>query len=573
MRSRSLIATFLVVSLMQVTPAFAYQKSQPWQKPIITKIIVTKTSSKTSSIRVYALRNNPQDSGVSPAPTIIVEIGKKTCKISSSYGSCVIQKVKYNSNAVVFAYQTNKFGSGQKVKKSIKASAKTVTYRMMKGSSKTKRAKGLVLATARQRLGQVQSFNSSASVRNIRAIRASAFIKKDNSSDGFGHRSFDDVNQVAFDFSGAVALAKPESTQGNSGFYKLESDGSQSDPLVNGNIAVQNFYIAPNDDIYAVLTSRAPLATGGASCIIVKIDSTTGVPTCIDENIDYVNWYSGNIRVYAPAFQFDANSNVYYSGQEGSNTVLRKYSNGSVTDLINQNMTVRQFYVTPDAHVIFCGSTGSSNTDWIRRLAPNGSVTTIKSGVGCSWLQKFADGNLWMGAGAGGPLKLDLSTKKLLRSPWSYKYANRNPEIDLDEYSWENRIGNNENNGFYGSAGTNLTDSFIFPSTKETWVLAGQGNEVDLVRFTPSLLIAQTSLKNYTMGRRVLNTLILTGTDYKDTNRLILYDTKTGNETVVFDGSNEIEIYDMVFVAGTNTLMFSGLRFSDNQYVVGKVSL
>jgi hypothetical protein len=85
-------------------------------------------------------------------------------------------------------------------------------------------------------------------------------------------------------------------------------------------------------------------------------------------------------------------------------------------------------------------------------------------------------------------------------------------------------------------------------------------------------MIAETSISSYTMGRRVSNTLILTGVDKNERNRLILYNTQTGNETVVFDGSNEIEIYDMVYLASTNKLLFSGLRFSDNKFVVGEVS-
>jgi hypothetical protein len=121
------------------------------------------------------------------------------------------------------------------------------------------------------------------------------------------------------------------------------------------------------------------------------------------------------------------------------------------------------------------------------------------------------------------------------------------------------------------SLGT-ITDSFHFPATKESWGLADNPSTT-LVRYTPSLMIAETSLTTYTMGRRVLNTLVLTGLDKNEINKLILYDTQNGNEIVVFDGRNEVEIYDMVFIGGSNKLMFSGLRFSDNAYVVGQVSL
>jgi hypothetical protein len=189
-------------------------------------------------------------------------------------------------------------------------------------------------------------------------------------------------------------------------------------------------------------------------------------------------------------------------------------------------------------------------------------------------MQKFSDGNLWIGF-SGGVLRYSLAEGKLMTSPFGWSHQRSivgEPDIDLDTYSQEFRVGWESNQGFYNWGGASITDSFHFPSTKQSWVLAGYPGQTDLVRYTPSLMIAETSISSYTMGRRVSNTLILTGVDKNERNRLILYNTQTGNETVVFDGSNEIEIYDMVYLASTNKLLFSGLRFSDNKFVVGEVS-
>jgi hypothetical protein len=37
--------------------------------------------------------------------------------------------------------------------------------------------------------------------------------------------------------------------------------------------------------------------------------------------------------------------------------------------------------------------------------------------------------------------------------------------------------------------------------------------------------------------------------------------------------SNEIEMYHLNYVASSNKIMFDGLRFSDNKYVIGQIDL
>jgi hypothetical protein len=383
-----------------------------------------------------------------------------------------------------------------------------------------------------------------------------------------------DPDQVVFDMSDAVALAKPAASDGSSGFYKIETDGSQSDPLINGDVDVSNFYIAPNDAVYAVLTSKQPLVTGGVECLLVKIDSSSGIPTCVDSTLEGIKW-PGFEGVLPPAIQFDSKGNIHYLGWNQNNNVLRRVSGDTTINLINSNIEISSFYVVPNGDVILCGNTISSGARWIRKVSPKGSISLLKAGASCNFMQKFSDGNLWIGSGNGveGVLRYSLTQNKLINSPFGYPGEGLiSPEINLREYASEFRT-NGSNNGFYGERGGMIVDSFNFASPRQSWVLAGWPGGTDLVRYTPSLMIAETSLSSYAMGRRVLNTLILTGTDKNDVNRLILYDTQSGNETVVFDRSNEIEIYDMVFVAGSNKLMFSGLRFSDGQFVVGEVAL
>jgi hypothetical protein len=570
-------ASSLIFSLLSGGPAAAAYPQAPYTKPVVTKIVSKKTSSKLASITVYAKKNNPAQNGVTPTPNIKVSIGKKSCTISASYGSCTIAKIKLNSVVKVAVHQYNKHGKSSSVSKSIKANSNTKVYYQVKGSSKTVRSKGKVLATASKKLEDVQAFNKAPSSRSFRANGALSSVKNQ------ALLNADDPNQVVFDMSDAVALAKPASTDGSSGFYKIESDGAQSDPLVNGDVAVSNFYIAPNDFVYAVLSTKQALVTGGNPCLLVKIDTSSGIPSCIDDSLSQIKWPNEQPGVnldgiLPPPIQFDSSGRIYYLGtNQSGNTVLRRVTNGTPVDLINQNIEVNSFYVTPSADVIHCGRTNSNSSEWIRKLSSAGQLSTIKAKGTCMFMQKFSDGNLWIGSWNGtlGVIRYSLAQNKLLTSPFGNSGSSwglGTPDIDIQKYREEFSI-NDSNQGFYGYSGAMLADSFTFPSTRQSWVLAGWPGTTDLVRYTPSLMIAETSLSSYTMGRRVLNTLILTGIDRNEVNRLILYDTQSGNETVIFDGSNEIEIYDMVFVAGTNKLMFSGLRFSDNTYVVGEVSL
>ena len=562
------LAPIIVMSLVLLfIPDSIASAKTPYQRPLVTKIVTKKTSPSYVSVIVYAKTVGQ----ATPKQNIKVTIGNKSCTIRVSYGSCSIKKIKLNSRIKIKVKQFNKYGSGTVDTKSIKANVGSKVYFLAKGTSSLKSSKGKVLSTSSAKTTGIQAFNKAPASRNS---QTSAFV----SGQGMVQKqALNDPNQVLFDFSDAVALAKPETTSGTSGFYKIAADGSQSDPLINGVITVDDYYIAPNDDVYAKLNSSQSLVPGGPTCILVKIDPQTGEPICIDASLNSITFPQeqpgkNSSALMPPPIQFDGASNIYYSGTAGDKTVLRRHSGGVSVDLINQNMSLTSYFVAPSGDVIMCGSTLSSQQDWLRKISPSGRISTISNGVMCNFMKKFTDGKLWIGAwgqgnGPMGVLKYDLASGKL--SSWTEAWSlTRDPEQSLDGYI----PGIDQNPAFSSSGGAFAKDIFLFPSAKTTWVIAGQDHG-SLVRYSPSLLFAESSISNYQMGIRVLNTLVLTGTNQSDTNLLMLFDTQSGNETVVFNGSNEIEIYDMAFVAGTNKLMFSGLRFSDGQYVVGEVSL
>jgi hypothetical protein len=75
------------------------------------------------------------------------------------------------------------------------------------------------------------------------------------------------------------------------------------------------------------------------------------------------------------------------------------------------------------------------------------------------------------------------------------------------------------------------------------------------------------------VAQSVLDYIILSGTDLNGKNITTIYNTSTDTEQVLIPASTEIEVYHLNYVASTNKIMFDGLRFSDNKYVIGQVDL
>jgi len=303
-------------------------------------------------------------------------------------------------------------------------------------------------------------------------------------------------------------------------------------------------------------------------CVLLRINSATGATSCVDSSLVSLDWgYRGSGNIPTPPVQFDRNGSIYYVGQnQAGNTVLRRNSNGAIRDLVNQNISISHFYVAPNSEVILCGRTNSSGRGWLRKLSPQNRLTTLVVSPGCNYMERFQDGNLWIGGFR--TMRYSLKDGKLLRDPYGWATESNKPVVNFASPKYWDSFIEERHGDFFSNHGY-IDQAFNIRATRSTWVI----RERSLIQVVPNLAFADTSILSYTLSERVLDNLILTGTDAKDVNRLIIYNTTNGSEIVVFDGRNEIEIYDMVFIAGTNTLMFSGLRFSDNRFVIGEVRL
>jgi hypothetical protein len=394
------------------------------------------------------------------------------------------------------------------------------------------------------------------------------------------------VGDVIFKTSGIVAYAQADtSSQSGSKLLAVSTSGAVSDAISSGTAVVSDFYSAPNGNVYVVFESKIALTTGGTTCLLAVIDVSTGVPTCVDSTLGSVKLRLGEEFPGNPPIQFDSSGAVYYAGyvdQVGSTAVLRKAKNGVVTDLINDNVTLQDFIVLSDGTVIVAGRTTSSVTRWLRRISVTGGLKNLAIGQVLS-LHEFADGKAYAG----------------LWSSFNYGFKRYLPDLDaLEEKYWTSGDINGVSRDTYfrlsqygedsisdckeGNGWTNMSFCNVYGTQvalffnilgQKTFGVGGRAPR-QLWQLYPIVEKTNVSaIKSVTLAQQIITTLILSGTSSTGSNILSLYDTSSKQETVVMDGSNEVEIYSMSYSQKKNAIMFSGLRFSDNKYVVGEVSL
>jgi hypothetical protein len=391
------------------------------------------------------------------------------------------------------------------------------------------------------------------------------------------------VGDVIFKTSGIIAYAQADtSSQSGSKLLAVSTTGAVSDAISSGTAVVRDFYSAPNGNVYIVFESKVALTTGGTTCLLAVVDVSTGVPTCVDSTLDSVKWGLGSNGDGNSPIQIDSSGAVYYAGQVGSSAVLRKAKSGVITDLINDNVTLQDFIVQSDGTVIVVGQTTSSQVRWLRRIAVSGGLKNLTIGQVQS-LWKFADGKVYAGLWYNpdfGWKRYSTDLDALEDKYWITGNTNGVTrdgffKIDgTDGLSDCSGANNSKNASFCGPYGTIVKTIFNILGQKTFGIASGAGGGSQLWQYYPTVEKTNVSaISSVTLAQQVITMMILSGTSSTGSNILSLYDTSSKQETVVMDGSNEVEIYSMSYSQKKNAVMFSGLRFSDNKFVVGEVSL
>ncbi len=363
----------------------------------------------------------------------------------------------------------------------------------------------------------------------------------------------------------------------------VTASGSLAPAVTSGSADVAQFFIAPDETVYVVFTRPInlsdPASWNGPRCLLAEVDRETGVPSCVDGTLSMINWSSsgsgGN-----PPIQFDAAGAVYYSGWTNGGTVLRKYLNGISTDIVSDNIQLEQFLVLSNGDVLLSGRSRSSGNQWLRRVTASGSLQTLL-GSGTNFLRLFPDDNVYMGGRLWGTAPWDEGVGRYLTSTnqmdpklWLGDGGQTpEPYHRVSDYCSgpssyaPNRYPLCDWFGSYISNAIETSDGQVFA------VVGPPGGGGFLMKYYPTVAIATTSVEKVLASVAAGNEVVVSGLNETGQNETVVYHPATDTETQVIGPENEIEMYHLTYMPDGNSVMFEGLRFSDNRVVLGQIDL
>ena len=565
------IVGILAIGAAGTAPVAAKKPTKP-DVPVIVKITSSQVSKKVQKVTVTL--EKPANDGGSPIIDMTVQIMGKKCVIKKSASACTIKDAPLiaNSRPFILFWARNKVGA-----------SKHANYRYYLSSMGSWVKTGYTPAGVKFPVVKIN--RSLSRVINGRSVKWSKFqaIRRSSVTSARVHQRVPSVGtpSVTFNITGVVGLALPANSGSGatSGMLAVQSDGSAVDSLMAGSLSasIRDFYSAPNGRFYVTFVAPTALVQGGATCVLAEVDANTGIPTCVDSAITSVQLSPliGAQSLLNPPVQFDDQGNIYYSGQMNGKFVLRKSINGTVTSLINDNITMNDFFVMGDGSVLLNGRTTSPASTWFRKLSPSNSLSslTVQSSSTVSFIRRFPDGNVYFGIDSSqveptGVKRILTSTGAVDSAYWLIQGTNYSTKVD-SRYSLAPYCTMATNSTVLPKFCTYPGYSTQFVTTTDGHVLGRPGG--GLLQFYPTVEPGNTTLWNVTLMYQVGSKVVLAGTNANGTNMLTLYDPATYQETVITDATNEVEVYAVAYIESTQKLLFNGLRFSDNQVVVGEV--
>ena len=586
MKLKSIVAgvsIFLSVGLVGALPVEAAAKGTP-PKPIITVIRSTPAAKGKVNLTFVIAAT---DSKYKPTSTVIaIADYARTCTIKGQAKSCTIKNFGKNYEARVTARSKNAKGFGSWSKSLSFVSGRGTFIRSGYDSKGVKFPSPISMTNKSRVLGNSTKWTKFQPLK-----------RKGVGTAGLRQAKVPAVGEstVVFQVSGIAGLAQTSSNSTCSTVtvplstctFGVGMNGSSTSVYATGSAtpAVRDFYSAPNNRFYVVFNSPTPLVNGGTNCVLAEVNTDTGSPTCVDNELTSVTMGMGTMfgpfgNGNAP-IQFDDAGNIYYSGTStGYTFTLRKNVNGVVTPLMRDNVQVTDFVVLGDGSIIMSGRTVSTQVYWIRKVtADSGAITNLVNGVQATFLRKFVDKNVYYGVNSsmnvtGGVYRYSVDQGKPDSLPWVIQYGNQN-SAQNDTTGLCSYTTNQKTSIFCSLGGSSIRESFNI-GTEKTLAIVGQiygASGTELMQYYPTIERANTVLTNITVWQQIGTKLLLAGTNKDEKNILSLYDPSTAQETILLDTSNEIEIYNLGYVATANKVLFNGLSFANGQYVVGDISL
>ena len=587
MKLKSIIAgvsIFLSVGLVGALPVEAAAKGTP-PKPIITLIRSTPAAKGKVNLSFVVA---PTESKYKPTSTVVVLANySKSCTIRGKAKSCTIKGIDKGWELSATARSKNSKGFG--------AWSKRLSF--VSGSGTFVRSgydsKGVKFPSPVSMTNKSRVLGTSTKWTKFQPLK-----RKGVGTAGLRQAKVPAVGEstVVFQVSGIAGLAQTSSNSTCSTItapmstctFGVGMNGTSTSIYAPGSATpvVRDFYSAPNNKFYVVFYIATPLVSGGANCVLAEINTDTGIPTCVDSELTSVTMGMGTMFGPMgngnPPIQFDDAGNIYYTGTSvGIPFTLRKNVNGVVTVIVRDNVQVNDYVVLGDGSIIMAGRTVSTQVYWIRKVsADSGAITTLVNAVQATFLRKFVDKNVYYGVSGsintnGGVYRYLVDQSKADTLPWISSSYGTSGSAQNDTSGICTPSTSGKTSVFCSLSGNSIRESFNIGTEKTFAIVGGSygSSGTELMQYYPTIERTNTVLTNITVWQQIGNKLLLAGTNKDDKNILSLYDPTTAQETILLDTSNEIEIYNLGYVATANKVLFNGLSFANGQYVVGDISL
>jgi hypothetical protein len=551
----ALVATVVSGFPTQIVDA----SSRAPRSPAVTSVSATKFSSR--QVRVTVTLKLAPSSVKDPIVSSQIRAGKKVCTVLPRKNNCSFVGVKKNAKIRIAARSKTKSGKWTKWSQAVSFTA-SESRKWHKTKTQVNRS---LLISAKAQPHRFVKLQALSGVRTSTVVRQSTRTASASSPD-----------DIVFRVNSVVALAQTvENDQVGSGLITVLRNGETSDALLSGSASISEFYAAPGGKFFVLFSTPTSLVAGGEKCLLAEVSEVSGVPSCVDSSLKSVHWLMNS------PVQFDASGRIYYVGSTINGTqVLRRHSGGASIDLANEEVEIRDFYVLGDGSVLLTGATRSTQAHWVRRISSSGVLSTLAQNVQASFITKFADGNVYLGTWSlqyPGVRKYIPATGSFDSTWWITGNLLSNSSGMRNSYNDADAICANENrfllDAFCSHSGAYVSSIFSLPG-QSTYAVAGHHGWSSrvLMEYYPTVRRVPTSVSHVYFAKLVESKIVIAGTS-AGSNTLTIYDPASGAETIVIDAANEIEVYSVTYSPGQRTLVFSGLRFSDNSIVTGEIAM
>jgi hypothetical protein len=373
----------------------------------------------------------------------------------------------------------------------------------------------------------------------------------------------------------ATSAAPQVAGAGTGALDKVYASGQLASAITSGSAPISHVLVGPGGRVYVVfsmpvnLDNTSQFAFGGTGCVLAQVDPSSGVPTCVDSSLSMVNWNTGPYNGGSAPIQFDSSGAVYYSGGTNTGQTVLRRSDGSNAprNLVTDNVWVNSFAVAPNGTVVVSGSTKSTSASWTRAISPSGAVKPLSGAGAATFTAAFPDGNLYVGIYTNG-------TQSVMRYVTASGNWDTTPWI-ADSTSAANNAHDVWCPGqpFCSATWASLTWQYSAPNGHE-YVVTGMATGTQLAEYDRPVHLLNSEVTSIDVAAGVGNQIALAGTTADNRNVLTLVNPDgSGSEQELIGADDPIAFYHLNYVASSNTILFDGLRFADNQYVIGAYNL